>query len=251
MVGEPFATLMADSTTDPAATSCAEGASRVHSPIVTRPIRRPPSRRSTGVPPIWWAVGLGVLVIVLIVVGWSVQRAGDGAGDDVVPDTAGNGQPTATASVDTAGPAGLAADPSVVNGTPGAGPVSVGGTTIGTIVWASEVDPATQAPAGALETIPDNVAEIYAALPLTSIAAGSVVSASWSYNGVPLDTLTSAVTASTATTDTWVAFRLDRVDSGTPAPRSDEDWPDGEYGVVITVDGQVVQESTVTVEESF
>ncbi len=220
-------------------------------------------------PPIWWAVGLGALVLVLIVVGWSVQRGGNG--DDVVPDTAGNGQPAATASVDTAGngqlavtasvdtagPAGAAspgdpaAGPSVVNGTPGAGPVSVGGTTIGTIVWASEVDPATQAPAGALETIPDNVAEIYAALPLSSIAAGSVVGASWSYNGVPLDTLTSSVTASTATTDTWVAFRLDRVESGTPSPRSETDWPDGEYGVVITVDGQVVQESTVTVEKTF
>ncbi len=199
--------------------------------------------------PIWWAAGLGVLVVILIVVGWSVQRSGG----DVAPDTAGNGQPAASTSVDTVGPAEVPspAGASVVNGTPGAGPVSLGGTTIGAVVWADEVDPTTQSPAGALETIPDNVAEIYAALPLTSIAAGSVVSASWSYNGVPLATLTSSVTASTATTDTWVAFRLNRVGAGTPAPRSDEDWPDGDYGVVITVDGQVVQESTVTVEETF
>lgn len=201
--------------------------------------------------PIWWAAGVGVLVIVLIVIGWSVQRGGDD--EDVTPDTAGNGQPTAMASVDTVGPAEVPspAGPSVVNGTPGAGPVSIGGTTIGTVVWASEVDPDTQAPAAALNTIPDSVAEIYAALPLTSVAAGTVVSANWTYNGVALDTLTSSVTASAATTDAWVAFRLDRVETGTPEPRSEADWPDGEYGVVVMVDGQVVQQSTVTVEESF
>ena len=79
-----------------------------------------------------------------------------------------------------------------------------------------------------------------------------MITASWSYNGVPLDTLTASVTASTASADTWVAFRLERSeDPATPVARSEEDWPDGEYGVVITVDGQVVQESTVTVEETF
>ncbi len=181
--------------------------------------------------------------MVLIIVGWSVQRGGDG--DEVVPDTAGNGQPTLTAVASAAGP-------TMVAGTPGVGPVSVGGTTIGEVVWTAGVDPATQAPAEPLGTIPDDIPEIYATLPLTSIAAGTVISASWSYNGVPLDTLTASVTASTSTVDTWVAFRLDRVeDPATPEPRSEVDWPDGEYGVVITVDGQVVQESTVTVEESF
>lgn len=202
-------------------------------------------------PPIWWAAGLGVVVLVLIVVGWSVQRGGGDA--DVVPDTADNGQPTTTA-VATAGPAEVASQigPSVVAGTPGAGPVSVGGTTIGEVVWTGAVDPATQAPAEPLETIPDDTPEIFATLPLTSIAAGTVIGATWSYNGVPLDTLTASVTASTASADTWVAFRLDRVENpATPEPRSEADWPDGEYGVVITVDGQVVQESTVTVEETF
>ena len=204
--------------------------------------------------PIWWAAGLGVLVLVLIIVGWSVQRGGDG--DEVVPDTTNNGQPTVTAAATaaTAGPGGLASPPglSLVAGTPGAGPVSVGGTTIGAVVWTGAVDPATQAPAEPLETIPDDTAEIYAALPLTSIAAGTVIGASWSYNGVPLDALTASVTASTASADIWVAFRLDRVENpATPEPRSEADWPDGEYGVVVTVDGQVVQESTVTVEETF
>lgn len=188
----------------------------------------------------------------LIIVGWNVQRDGDG--DDVVPDTAGNGQLTPTAVVDTVGPAEAASPggPTMVAGTPGAGPVSVGGTTIGEVVWTGEVDPATQAPVEPLETIPDDTPAIYAALPLTSIAAGTVIGASWSYNGVPLDRLTASVTASTSTVDTWVAFRLDRVeDPSTPEPRSEADWPDGEYRVVITVDGQVVRESTVTVEETF
>ena len=201
--------------------------------------------------PIWWVAGLGVLVLILIIVGWNVQRGG--GDDEVVPDTANNGQPTATA-VASVGPAAVAsqAGPTLVAGTPGAGPVSVGGTTIGEVVWTGTVDPATQAPAEPLETIPDDTPEIYAALPLTSIAAGTVIGASWSYNGVPLDTLTASVTASAAAADTWVAFRLDRTeDPATPEPRSEADWPDGEYGVVITVDGQVVQESTVTVEETF
>ncbi len=200
--------------------------------------------------PIWWAAGLGVLVLVLIIVGWNVQR---GRGDDVAPDTADNSQPTTTAVV-AVGPTEIAspAGPSLVAGTPGAGPVSVGGTTIGEVVWTGAVDPATQAPAEPLETIPDDAPEIYAALPLTSIAAGTVIGAAWSYNGVPLDTLSASVTASTASAGIWVAFRLERAENpATPEPRSEADWPDGEYGVVITVDGQVVQEATVTVEETF
>ena len=165
---------------------------------------------------------------------------------------------TPTAQVETQGPAGPAdvtAPPvtEVVNGTPGAGPVSIGGTTIGQVVWASTVDQVTQAPSEPLDTIPSDTAEIYAALPLTSIAAGTVIGATWSYNGVPLDTLSSSITATTDATNTWVAFRLDRTAPGTPpsTPRSESDWPDGDYGVVITVDGEVVQESTVTVEEAF
>ncbi len=200
--------------------------------------------------PIWWAVGTAVLVLILIVVGWSVRGSG---GDGPAPDVALGGTLTPTAQVDTQGPAAVTgpAVTEVVNGTPGAGPVSIGGTTIGDVVWTSAVDPATQAPAESLDTIPSNAAEMYAALPLTSVAAGTVIGAAWSYNGVPLDALSSSVTASVAATNTWVAFRLGRIDSGTPMPRSESDWPDGDYGVVITVDGQVVQEGTVTVDEAF
>lgn len=199
--------------------------------------------------PIWWAAGLGVLVVVLIIVGWSVRGNGDGR--DVAPDTALGTTPTAQADPRGSGEVTVPAVTEVVNGTPGAGPVSIGGTTIGEVVWTNAVDPATQAPADPLSSIPSDTAEIYAALPLTSVAAGTVISASWSHNGVPLEALSSSVTASTAATDAWVAFRLNRIDSGMPMPRSELDWPDGDYGVVITVDGQVVQEGTVTVEEAF
>lgn len=184
----------------------------------------------------------------LIVVGWSVQR-GNG-GDDVAPDVAVDGGPTTTAVVE-AGPQeqAIPAGDAGLGGTPGA--VSVGGTTIGRIVWSDAVDPATQAPTEPLETIPDDSAEIYAALPLTSVAAGTTISATWTYNGEPIETLASSVTATAAATDTWVAFRLDRVDPATPVPRSESDWPDGEYGIVVTVDGQAVHEATVTIEETF
>ena len=195
-------------------------------------------------PPIWWAAGLGVLVLVLIVVGWSVQR---GDGGDAAPDVAVDGGPTATAIVEPGPQEG--AMPAAGDGTPGA--VSVGGTTIGQIIWSDAVDPATQAPAEPLESIPDDSTEIYAALPLTSVAAGATIAATWTYNGEPLETLTSSVTATEASTDTWVAFRLDRVDPATPVARSEADWPDGEYGIVVTVDGQTVQEATVMVEETF
>lgn len=185
-------------------------------------------------------------MVVLIAFGIG-SRGGDG--EDVPPDT---GEPTATVVAEArTDPSGPAPTVSGVSGTPGAGPVSVGGVTVGEVVWATAVDPVTQAPAEPRETIGDDAGEIYAVVPVTGLPAGATVAATWTYNGATLDALGTAVTAESATAQTWVAFRIDRVETATPLPRSEEDWPDGDYGVVITIDGQIVQQATVVVEETF
>jgi hypothetical protein len=185
---------------------------------------------------------------VLILVGCNVR----GDGDDPAPTATTGTGPTTTAeesAVPTAGPT-APADEGVVNGTPGAGPVSLGGMTVGPVIWATSVDPTSQAPTEPIDVVPEDVDTIYAAVPVSGLAAGTVVAASWTFEGTPLADLATSVTASTDVAETWVAFRLDRVEPATPAPRGETGWPDGEYGVVVTIDGQLVQESVVSVGDA-
>ncbi len=181
-----------------------------------------------------------MLVVVLILVGCNIR----GGGED--------SDPTATVAAGQTAEAG--AEPTVaptvplaVAGTPGAGPVSLGAMTFGEVAWATEVDEATQAPVDALDTIPAESGPIYAVVPVSGLTNGTVISARWSFEGSPLDGLATEVVAPADVAETWVAFRLDQIDTGTPVPRSETGWPDGEYGVVISADGEVVQQAVIVV----
>ena len=216
---------------------------------MTRPSRRRqttprPTTRTRSQPPprpLWWAAGVVVLVSILILVGCTIRD-----GDDAGPSATVAGQQTIETGAE---PSLSPTAPLVVAGTPGAGPVSLGGATFGEVAWATEVDEVTQAPVDAVDGIPADASAIYATVPVSGLAAGTVITVRWSFEGVPLDALTTEVVAPADIPETWVAFRLDQVDTGSPVPRSETGWPDGQYGVVISADGDVVQQAAIVVGE--
>ena len=114
---------------------------------------------------------------------------------------------------------------------------------IGAVVWATEIAPDTNEPLEGVERFPADASTIYAVVPVSRIAAGSVLSATWTYNGVPLEGLDREVVfdASPGAT-TWVEFHL-----GLPAG---ETWPLGAYEIAISVDGQELRSAMVEVVES-
>ncbi|HEV2529405.1 MAG TPA: hypothetical protein VGT61_13245 [Thermomicrobiales bacterium] len=188
----------------------------------------------------WWAAGVVGLVVVLILVGCNIRDGDDNAGPTA---TVASGQTAEAGAEPTLAPTMAA----VVAGTPGAGPVSLGPMTFGEVAWATEVDEATQAPSDALDEIPSDASAIYATVPVSGLTAGTVITVRWSFEGIAIDRLTTEVIAPADIAETWVAFRLDQVDTGTPVPRSETGWPDGEYGVVISADGEVVQQAVIVV----
>ena len=196
--------------------------------------------------PLLLAGGAIVLVLLLVVVGLRVRS---GSGDGSSP-TATAQLPTAETSVPAgsivARPSGAAPAP----GTPDAGTprvVALTGATVGPVVFTTSVDPATQAPGKAVTDVPTTTSDIYAVLPLESVEPGAVIAATWSYNGTPITSLSSSITASSGGSNTWVAFQLQRVDTGTPQSRGGMSWPDGTYQVTVTVNGQTAQQATLTV----
>jgi hypothetical protein len=101
---------------------------------------------------------------------------------------------------------------------------------IGEIVWTAAVDPATNAPAGSLAALPDDSAQVVAALPVGSLPAGTVLTAHWTIDGDPLPSLDPPpVTVQQDRADAWVAWTL--------TWSGDETWPIGTLGIAIEVDG--------------
>lgn len=110
---------------------------------------------------------------------------------------------------------------------------------IGPIVWATEVDPRTNAPLQTVSTFPLDAPTIVAAVPVARWEPAAVVSAEWSYNGTPLDAFATTVRVDSATRDVWIAFRLGK--------QPEASWPDGVYAISLLVDGRVAQSSAVAV----
>lgn len=185
----------------------------------------------------WWvrrriACGgrrLPLLVIVLT----SASLAGCSAGN------ADRGTPTATATTPLTAPA-TSPSPSTGAGV-AASPVATR-LQVGSIVWATAVDPATKAPTEPVDAFPDTAPILYAAVPVQQLTPGVVLTAQWSYNDTPLTALTSAVVAERAAAETWVAFHLERV--------GDVAWPAGDYQIVVLVNGQPARTAQVEVRRS-
>jgi hypothetical protein len=111
---------------------------------------------------------------------------------------------------------------------------------IGAVVWAAEVAPGTNEPLDRVERFSADALTIYAVVPVSRIAAGSVLRASWTYNGVPLEGLEQEITFDAAPdATTWVEFHL--------SLPTGETWPLGTYEVALKVDGQDVRTASVEV----
>lgn len=109
------------------------------------------------------------------------------------------------------------------------------------VVWATAIEPGTGAPTEPVDRFTVDAETIYAVVPVRNLPAGSVLSATWTYNGVPVEPAGSSLTTPEPMADGYVAFHLSR------GPETV--WPDGTYGVAISLGGQVVQSAEVAVVE--
>jgi hypothetical protein len=111
--------------------------------------------------------------------------------------------------------------------------------TLGSVIWATDVDPTTGAPADAVSQYAPDAPRLIAALPATALPTGATVDAAWFYNDTTLDAFTTRLTLPDRATKRWVDLQLSR--------QGDAPWPTGTYEVVISLDGEEVQRASVIV----
>lgn len=114
-----------------------------------------------------------------------------------------------------------------------------GAAEIGPVVWSTAIDPASNAPTDPIDRVPIDATIFYATLPVTRIQRGTVLGATWTYNGTPLAPLQGLVRADREQLGGWVEFHLSRTDGAT--------WTTGIYAIAVTVDGVVAHRSAVRV----
>lgn len=195
-----------------------------------------------------WDGGSGHPSRVVMIVGLTFILAACGSGDDASSPTP---PPTLTAATAPAGVPPIAASPALATPTLPAGPPVVptpgrsstpfrsDAASVGPVVWATGVDPATKAPTNPVTTFAADAPAIYATLPVDRLTAGTTLGASWRYNGTPLESFLSMVTAETDLADIWAEFHITRSNA--------EPWPPGVYEITITVNGEGAQTATVAV----
>jgi hypothetical protein len=124
---------------------------------------------------------------------------------------------------------------------PAASAVSVtANAELGEIVWARQIDPATNAPLRRATGFVTTDPAIHAVIPVIRILEGTVVSATWSYNGEPVPVLDASVTAAHSYENGWIAFSLTRPEG--------QIWPTGTYGIAIFVNGEEVLTADMLIE---
>lgn len=119
-------------------------------------------------------------------------------------------------------------------------PVS-GPVTIGAVVWASAIDPASKAPLTTVTAFPESAAVIYAVVPVANVPAGAGVTAVWTYNGVSLDSLATTTVAPQRMAAGWLEFHA----SMTPG----KTWPAGAYAIVVKDGGTASATGSVVVSK--
>ena len=169
-----------------------------------------------------------VAVVLAAVLGLVVLSGcgGDGDGQDAARD-----QADSTARADEGSTA------ATTDGT--AGEAATPAPSIGEIVWATAVQPDTNAATAVVARFPVDAPALYAVVLVTGLPSGAVLTARWTYNDVPLDALEAAVEIPTPVDGTaWVEFHLDR---------DEESWPEGTYEISIWLNGEPVRTSSVVV----
>jgi hypothetical protein len=114
---------------------------------------------------------------------------------------------------------------------------------VGKVVWATAINPTTNAPTAPVTELAADVTTIYAALPVYRVKPGTVFTAKWTYNTTPVDELTSHVTASGGYDEAWIEFHITRA--------AKQPWPTGTYEVTVLVGDQeeVAEQATVRVHD--
>lgn len=115
-------------------------------------------------------------------------------------------------------------------------------STVGKVVWTASVDPTTNAPGNAVQAFPNDAPVLYAVVYVTNVRAGSVLSASWTYNDVALSGVVTSVVPTALYTGGYVQFHLARAASAT--------WPAGTYKIEIALDGAPIRSATIDVTDS-
>ena len=132
-----------------------------------------------------------------------------------------------------------ATDTVVATDTPEIVPTALSGPpVIGEVVWATSVDPQTDAPIGTATPVVGDSA-IYAVFPIVSLPAGSQLVASWYFNDTSLDALNSAMRIDQDRVSGWIEFHIER--TGT------DPWPDGQYEIVVTDGTNELQRAQITI----
>lgn len=117
--------------------------------------------------------------------------------------------------------------------------IPTGSASIGEIVWALRVDPATKEPIEVVDRFADTAETIFAAAPVANLGPGVVLRVEWSYNKTSLNGLGSDIVDSRGLADGWVEFHLSKP--------SDSTWPAGRYEVTLYVDGAPIRSGGVDV----
>lgn len=174
--------------------------------------------------------GRRAIVVLLVAVLGFVGLTGCGGGD-------GDGDPIEETAATAGGQDTIADD------NPG-DPAADGGSTpalpsIGQVVWASAVDPVTNAPTERVEQFSVDAGRLYAVVEVAGLPIGAVVSGVWTYNGVALAALDAEVAITGPTAEAaWIEFHLEWADDA---------WPEGTYEIAIGVDGEILRTSSVAV----
>lgn len=128
--------------------------------------------------------------------------------------------------------------------TPGATPATgyrAGPIELGSVTWATGVDPATGGPTGIVDRFEPDAAAIVAALPIAQAPAGTRLRADWTYNNTPLNGLSSEAAVVGDGGGRWATFTIDIPDG--------QRWPAGSYAVAISVDGTRALEASVALAD--
>lgn len=112
-------------------------------------------------------------------------------------------------------------------------------TELGAVIWASEIDPATSKPVGQREAFARDQDIIYAVVRTGPLAEGTTLTATWAFNGQPIEGIDVAVTAEEARGAGWVEFHLEWKGASL--------WPIGTLAVTITASSGESTEGTVEI----
>lgn len=110
---------------------------------------------------------------------------------------------------------------------------------IAQVTWAKAIDAKTGAPVTPVERFSTADTTVYAVLQAPDLPKGATLSATWSFNGVPVPVPPQTVTIMHGERSSWVEFHLTWAGAGS--------WPDGTLKIAIAVDGRLARTASVAI----